>query len=246
MKALLAGATGAIGSQLLDELCKDERFSEIVAITRHPLPNRSPKLTELRINSLDELNAIVPLVNLNASSQTAHGETISSNVVFAPEADKAANLLADTDMLFCCLGTTIKKAGSQENFRKVDLEGVKILGALAERMHIKNFVLISAAGADKDSPLFYNRVKGEAEEDLLKRNIDNITIFRPGLLLTERDEFRFGELLAIKIVRLIKKLAPNRLTVVFATDAHALIASMIENSLSSVKGKHIIEAAQIS
>lgn len=61
MKALLAGATGAIGSQLLAELCSDERFNEIVAITRRPLAIRSPKLTELRIGSLEDLDTIKPL-----------------------------------------------------------------------------------------------------------------------------------------------------------------------------------------
>jgi uncharacterized protein YbjT (DUF2867 family) len=244
MKALLAGATGAIGSLLLAELCKDERFTEIVAITRRPLAIESPKLKELSIDSLDDLKAIKPIPNSNTS--TNGNETHTHIATTGTEIDKAANLLANTDMLFCCLGTTIKTAGSQENFKKVDLEGVKILGALAERMQIKNFIMISAAGADKNSTLFYNRVKGEAEEDLLKRNIDSITIFRPGLLLTERKEFRFGEFLAIKAINLLKKLIPNRLTASFATDAHALVQSMLANSLLTGKGEHIIEASQIN
>lgn len=244
MKALLAGSTGAIGSLLLAELCKDARFTEIIAITRRPLAIQSPKLHELRINFLDDLRDIKPLANSNQSSNS--GETHTNTVPSDTAANNAANLIANTDVLFCCLGTTIKTAGSQENFKKVDLEGVKILGTLAERMQIKNFILISAAGANKNSSLFYNRVKGEAEEDLLKRNIDNITIFRPGLLLTERKEFRFGEFLAIKTVRLLKKLIPSRLTASFATDAHALIQSMIANSLLTNKGKRIIEAAHIN
>lgn len=240
MKALIAGSTGAIGSQLLAELCKDARFTEIIAITRRPLTIQSLKLKELRIDSLDDLRTIKPLANSNTSAKggETHTKTVSS--------DTTANLIAGTNVLFCCLGATLKKAGSRENFKKVDLDGVIILGDLAERMHIKHFILISAAGANKNSMLFYNRVKGEAEEELLKRHIDNITLFRPGLLLTERNEFRFGEFIAVNIIKLLKKFSRGHFKASFATDAHVLVKSMIANSLLTDQGKRVIQPEQIN
>lgn len=221
MKVLIAGATGAIGSLLLEELCKDERFHQIIAITRRDLALQSKKLKELKIKSLSDL------LNIDGD----------------PNFDKQD--LDNIDVLFCCLGTTIKAAGSREEFRKVDFEGVKILADLAEKIKIKHFLLISAAGANKNSPIFYNQVKGEAEEVLLHHNIPQISIFRPGLLMTDRKEFRLGELIAIKTVKLLSRVTPRNFTAAWATAPDSLVHSMIHHSRQNQQGKQIIEAEDI-
>ncbi|MGH3434079.1 MAG: hypothetical protein ACRDQB_14720 [Thermocrispum sp.] len=94
------------------------------------------------------------------------------------------------DDVFCCLGTTIKHAGSEEAFRRVDFTYVHELAWLASR-HRGQFLLVSALGADRQSRL------GEAEEAVRKLPFDGVHIFRPSLLLGERRESRPGEGLAI-------------------------------------------------
>ena len=95
---------------------------------------------------------------------------------------------------FCCLGTTMKIAGSKEQFKKVDLEYPLIMAAIARKSAgFRQFLVVTAAGANSGSPLFYNQVKGELEEELKKMKLPSLMIFRPSLLLGDRDEFRLGE-----------------------------------------------------
>ena len=95
---------------------------------------------------------------------------------------------------FCCLGTTMKKAGSKEKFKKVDLEYPLIMAAIASKAaNFRQFLVVTAAGANSGSPLFYNQVKGELEVELKKMKLPALMIFRPSLLLGDRNEFRLGE-----------------------------------------------------
>ncbi|RLQ90373.1 oxidoreductase [Planomicrobium sp. Y74] len=97
------------------------------------------------------------------------------------------------DDVFCCLGTTIKKAGSQKAFRRVDYDYPVALAQLAKSAGAKNFLVVSAMGADSRSNIFYNRVKGQMEDSLKKMELPALHIFRPSLLLGDRKEFRLGE-----------------------------------------------------
>lgn len=97
------------------------------------------------------------------------------------------------DDVFCCLGTTIKKAGSKEAFRKVDYTYPLTLADLALKNGAQQFLIVTALGADSGSMFFYNRVKGEVEEQLTKLNYPSLKIFQPSLLLGERNEHRAGE-----------------------------------------------------
>lgn len=98
---------------------------------------------------------------------------------------------------FCCLGTTIKKAGSKQKFKKVDLEYPITLAEIAKSSpDFKQYLIVTAAGASANSPLFYNQVKGELENRLKEMKLNSLKIFRPSLLLGERREFRLGETIA--------------------------------------------------
>lgn len=97
---------------------------------------------------------------------------------------------------FCCLGTTIRRAGSQEAFRLVDHDYVLGFANAAQRAGAKQLVLVSAVGADPAARVFYTRVKGEVEAAVRQIPFDGIQIFRPSLLLGERTEFRLGERVA--------------------------------------------------
>lgn len=97
------------------------------------------------------------------------------------------------DAIFCALGTTIKVAGSEEKFRRVDHDYPLVAAQLGRTQNAQHYLLISALGADAESRIFYNRVKGETERDILQLHYPRTTIARPSLLLGERQEFRLGE-----------------------------------------------------
>jgi uncharacterized protein YbjT (DUF2867 family) len=100
------------------------------------------------------------------------------------------------DDVFCCLGTTIRKAGSQEAFRRVDLHYVVNAATFAKRRGARHFLMVTAVGADARSRVFCSRVKGEAEEAVTKLGIPCVSIFRPSLILGLREESRVKERLA--------------------------------------------------
>ncbi len=106
--------------------------------------------------------------------------------------------------VYCCLGTTIKKAGSQEAFKKVDHALVVTVAELMKKQGAEQFLVISAMGADKDSKVFYNRVKGEMEAALQKLGYPCLRIIRPSLLLGPREEFRLGEKIAVMLTFFLK------------------------------------------
>ncbi|MBD2835590.1 oxidoreductase [Pseudomonas sp. JM0905a] len=105
------------------------------------------------------------------------------------------------DVAFCCLGSTIRQAGSQEAFRAVDLDLVLAAARRARELGARHFIVISALGANQSSPIFYNKVKGEMEEALKAMDWPQLTIARPSLLMGPRNEFRFGERIAAAVMR---------------------------------------------
>lgn len=112
------------------------------------------------------------------------------------------------DLAFCCLGTTMKKAGSKEAFHKVDFEYVVNFAHECSRAGVKHFFLISAMGADASSMFYYNEVKGQAEEAIEKLNFESIHFVRPSLLLGDREEFRLGEKVGQFFNKVFKPLIP--------------------------------------
>lgn len=105
------------------------------------------------------------------------------------------------DVAFCCLGSTLRQAGSQEAFRAVDLELVLAFARRARELGARHFIVISALGANPASSIFYNKVKGEMETALKAMDWPQLTIARPSLLMGPRSEFRLGERLAEPFMR---------------------------------------------
>jgi uncharacterized protein YbjT (DUF2867 family) len=117
-----------------------------------------------------------------------------------------AESLPAAEDAFCCLGTTLKKAGSREAFRAVDFEAVLAFAKAAQRAGVRRFLVVTALGADPRSRIFYNRVKGEVEEALRALGFDSLVILRPSLLLGERAESRPGEHAAIVLSKVLSPL----------------------------------------
>lgn len=108
------------------------------------------------------------------------------------------------DICFCCLGTTIKKAKSKENFEKIDKDyPLRLAQWFKEVSPRGHFIIVTAMGANAQSSVFYNKVKGEVEEGLRGLGLGGLSILRPSLLLGEREEQRFLEALGQKILPLI-------------------------------------------
>lgn len=100
---------------------------------------------------------------------------------------------AGTDDVFCCLGTTIRQAGSQEAFKKVDFQYPLDVANLALKGGAKQYLLVTSLGADPKSRVFYSRVKGELEDAVAGLGYGSFHVFRPSMLLGKRKEFRLGE-----------------------------------------------------
>ena len=99
--------------------------------------------------------------------------------------------------VYCCLGTTMKKAGSSEMFRKIDLDYPLKMAALAiNQPEFKSFHIVTSIGSSRVAQLFYNTVKGHLEQALKSLNLPGLKIYQPSLLLGKRKEFRFSEEIA--------------------------------------------------
>ena len=138
------------------------------------------------------------------------------------------------NIAFCCLGTTIKKSGSRQNFSKVDLDFVINFAKYCREAGVKTFSVVSSVGASKSSPFFYNRVKGQMEESLKSLNFESLMIFRPSLLIGNRQELRAGEFIGQWIY---KTIGHGPLKPMLGTPAHSLASHMIEKSITDKAAK---------
>ncbi len=110
------------------------------------------------------------------------------------------------DVAFCCLGTTIKKAGSEAAFRRVDHDYVLAFAQAAKAHGASHVGVVSSTNADPQSRVFYSRVKGETERDLQALGLPSLAIYRPSLLLGDRPEQRTGENVAAVVLPLLSPL----------------------------------------
>lgn len=132
------------------------------------------------------------VVTLGRRAMPLAGDRHEHHVVDFRDLDAHADLFG-CDAVACCLGTTIKQAGSQEAFRFVDHDLPLAAARLAHARGATGYALVSAYGADADSRIFYNRVKGETEDAIRAVGFGGLTLLRPSLLTGDRDENRPGE-----------------------------------------------------
>jgi len=148
----------------------------------------------------------------------------------------------DADDIFCCLGTTIKKAGSKEAFEKVDFEYPLQIAQLQKQAGTKNCFVITAMGSKKTSAIFYNRVKGKLEEALQNLGFSSLYIFRPSLIVGNRTEKRLGEKLGIAIFNIANFILPKNYQ---SVKAKAIAESMLHFAKNAVDGNHVILSGRI-
>ena len=141
------------------------------------------------------------------------------------------------DVLFCALGTTIKQAGSEKEFMRIDHDLPVHLAKASRQRGASTCVVVSAMGADPDSRVFYNRVKGEMENDLARLGYPNLSIVRPSLLLGDRDESRPGEEAASLLMQTFTWIIPKKWRAVKASDVAAV---MILLALQPAEGVTVV------
>lgn len=160
-------------------------------------------LTELLQNddSFSSIDALVRFKSIETYSKL-HEHLTNFNAI---------NQLPSGDVLVICLGSTRKKAGSKDAFRKVDYGFVTRLARLAESQNFEQVVVVSSYGADAQSKNFYLRVKGEMEDVIQTINVASKVIIRPSLLLGKRNEFRLGEKIGTAVLKLAMPLLKGKL-----------------------------------
>lgn len=179
----VAGATGLTGRALVGQLLNDPQVRQVVALVRRP-------------GSL--------LVQGAARPDSKLIECVVDYAALDADADAALRAVPAPAVLYICLGTTIRTAGSQAAFRKVDFDAVLAVARAAQARGVHHVGVVSALGADTASRVFYSRVKGEMEAALKALNLPSLHIVRPSFLLGDRQERRIGEAIGIAAVQLLR------------------------------------------
>ena len=146
------------------------------------------------------------------------------------------------DAVICTLGTTIRVAGSQAAFRKVDHDYPLAVARLALQHGAAAYVLTSASGADPGSRIFYSRTKGELERDLATLGYASLTFVRPGLLGGERAQRRPAEHLGMQVLGVIGPVLPRRYRMV---PAESVATALLRHALQPEPGLHVIESESL-
>jgi uncharacterized protein YbjT (DUF2867 family) len=140
------------------------------------------------------------------------------------------------DVALCCLGTTLRKAGSQQRFRAVDVDAVLIFARAAKAANARRFVVMSSVGADPRARNFYLRTKGDMEDELEGVGFESLDILQPSMLLAWRAEMRPLELVASALMPLIAPLLRGKYLPYRAIGARTVAAAMLGATRSGRRG----------
>ena len=237
MKVALLGSTGLIGKSVAQFLSRLDDVESIYCPVR----------------SVPDLNA---LGIFNGASKFKFDVVDFDELLSVrPEKQWASSVCSNfsgCDAVICCLGTTLKQAGSKRAQEKIDLRLPLTLAALAKRQGVKHFLCISSMGANSQSPFFYNRLKGQLEEGLTMMGFESLTLVRPSLLLGKHKDKRFGEELMQKLFGAHPEWIPAYFRPVHAeTVAAHLVANLLKPPVDhvcatdGVKGKRVIYNRQL-
>ena len=205
--AIIAGASGLVGSALLPMLLERGDYEKVISLGRKTLAITHPKLQQLQVdfNDLESL-ALKP------------------------------------DDVFCCLGTTIKVAKTREKFYEVDHDYPLNLAKATKNQGAEGFYLVSAVSSDEHSRIFYSRVKGKLENDLMALGFNKLGIVRPSMLLGNRQEFRLAEYISKYAMMLLAPIIPAKYK---GVEARTVAKAMLAMAKNSETGCSILENADI-
>ncbi len=147
------------------------------------------------------------------------------------------------DAVVCALGTTMRAAGSEAAFRRVDHDYPLAVARLSRSHGVQTYVLNSAIGADAQSRIFYNRVKGETERDLAALGFASLTLVRPGLIGGQRDEFRAGERVALLALGAMGPVLPRRWRI---NPADRIARVLLDAAIGAAPGMHVVASERMA
>ena len=211
--ALVAGASGLIGQELLPLLLARREYSKVHALVRRESGKMHVKLRE-------------HVVDFGSLDEAVKGAAI------APVSDA-----------YITLGTTMKKAGSKEAFRRVDFDYIVGVARAARKAGATTIALVSSLGASAGSSVFYNRTKGEAEDAIIAMDFERVVILRPSLLDGDRQEARPGERVGLAVAKALSFLVPQKYQAIHVKKvAEAMVAAVLDSSGQRVR---VIESDEI-
>jgi len=193
--AVVYGSSGAVGRASVKELAKSDLCKRVGAVVREKKKNNKVEENEEKRSSTkkddgdtddEEQKSILFGEGLTKTQM----QKISLIHVEYDKLNESQKLLSQFDHAVCALGTTIRTAGSSEKFRQVDLVYVLNSARVSHVNGVQHFSLITSMGSNVNSSMLYPQTKGEAEEECKKVGFQRLSIFRPGLLLTPRNESR--------------------------------------------------------
>ncbi|MBM3186231.1 MAG: NAD(P)H-binding protein [Bacteroidetes bacterium] len=149
------------------------------------------------------------------------------------------------DALICCLGTTRKKTPNLEEYKAIDFGLTINIAQLGQKQNFQQVHLISAIGADSNSKIFYNKLKGETEQAIIKINFPQTIIYRPSLLIGKRNEFRLGELIAKKLAPIFDIFLFGSLKKYHSISAKTIAKAVLNRILSEGEKIQVLEFNEI-
>lgn len=162
---------------------------------------------------------------------------LEQHIVDFDNLQQASDLIKSDDV-FCTLGTTIRKAGSQEAFERVDYLYPLEVARLAASNGATQLLIVTAIGANASSTIFYNQVKGKVEEAIKPLPFQSIHIFQPSFLLGERAEQRTGEKIGILLANILSPLLVGGLRKYRGIQARVVASVMVSTALNQQPGIH--------
>ena len=205
---LLIGASGLIGSELVQLLLRDDKIKSVKVFVRKTLAITDQKLIEI----------LVDFEDLEDFKHEFQG-----------------------DSLFCCIGTTRKKTPDLAAYKAIDYGIVLSAANLARSNQVPQVHLVSAIGAAVSSKIFYNRLKGEIEKDVIKLDFPTTVIYQPAMLIGKRSESRPAEFIAQKLMPFFDVFLLGKAQKYHSIEAKKVAESMLENFHKPKKGARVLQ-----
>jgi uncharacterized protein YbjT (DUF2867 family) len=203
--AVVLGATGLIGSSLVEQLLADDTFSTVRVLVRKPISIQHPKL-EVYIT--------------NFSDYEGYRKNLGTG-----------------DCIFSCIGTTNANVkGDKLLYRSIDFDIPVNAARFGKDAGFKQFLLVSAIGADARSRIFYSRLKGEVEEMIAGYKFSALHIFRPSFLIGRKENKRTGENILTNLFRILSFLIPSKYK---AINGSVVAKAMLQAAKEEKQGLHI-------
>ena len=209
---LLIGASGLIGSELVQLLLRDDKIKSVKVFARKTLAIKDQKLIEILVN----------FEHLEDFKHEFQG-----------------------DALFCCIGTTRKKTPYLEAYKAIDYGIVLSAANLARSNQVPQVHLVSAIGAAVSSKIFYNRLKGEIEKDVLKLDFPTTVIYQPAMLIGKRSESRPAEFIAQKLMPFFDVCLLGKARKYHSIKAKKVAESMLDNLHKPKEGATVLSYSEM-